>query len=112
MYKLIFVIVMIFWVIVGCNATSVNKEIVAQENLESATMVDAAPSKIAEDGLCMADTLSFLVGQPETALQAMNYPENTRVLIKGNQPSVKDFDPTRLNLVLGSDRSIVLVYCG
>ena len=112
MYKLIFKGVIIFLVIAGCNATSTNKEVVVQENLEATTISDAAPSKIAEDGLCMADTLSFLVGQPETALQAMNYPENTRILIKGHQPLMKDFDPTRLNLVLGGDRSIILVYCG
>ncbi len=112
MYKLIFMVVISFLAFVGCNTNNEKTEVVVQEDFESATMFSVAPSKVAEDGLCMADTLSFLVGQPETALQAMNYPENTRILIEGNEPLVKDFDPTRLNLVLGGDRSIVFVYCG
>ena len=111
MYKLFFFLALMFGSVLGCNTTSTDQITVESENLAVQKSFELAPSKIAEDGLCMADTLSFLVGQPESALQAMDYPDNTRVLIKG-QPLMQDFDPTRLNLVLGRDRSIVLVYCG
>ena len=69
------------------------------------------PSEVVEDGSCMANTLSFLVGQPDTALQAMQYPDNTRILVHGQV--VDSFvDPSRLNLVIGLDRNIKFVYCG
>jgi hypothetical protein len=111
LYKLFFFLPLIFVTFSGCNTTSTDQITIESKNLAVHKTFEVAPSKIAEDGLCMADTLSFLVGQPESALQAMDYPDNTRVLIK-DQPLMQDFDPTRLNLVLGRDRSIVLVYCG
>ena len=52
-----------------------------------------------------------MVGQPDTALNAMNYPLNTRVMVVG-QIVTKEVDPERLNLVIGSEKRIVFVYCG
>ena len=103
--------ILLFLTFVGCNTTDgtnnrlpLNKE---TENFQE----QMPPSQVVENGLCMADTLSFLIGQPETALDAMRYPDNTRVLVHGQvvNPGV---DPTRLNLVLGIDRRIKFVYCG
>ena len=74
--------------------------------------VEAEPSKNNSSGECLADTLSFLIGQPETALAAMEYPVNTRVLTEGQDLSMADKDETRLNLVIGFDRRIVNVFCG
>ena len=73
--------------------------------------VGTPPSEVVENGTCMANTLSFLVGQPESALQAMQYPENTRILVHG-QVVNSIVDPARLNLVIGLDRNISFVYCG
>ena len=42
--------------------------------------VETEESKSTSTGECLADTLSFLIGQPETALAAMEYPADTRVL--------------------------------
>ena len=77
----------------------------------SETSSDFPPSPVAEYGSCMADTLSFLVGQPETALKAMQYPDNTRILTHGQLVN-SIMDPSRLNLVIGIDRNIKFVYCG
>ena len=95
----------------GCQSTdSITKTDVISEAENQAQSLKT-PSKVAENGVCMADTLSFLVGQPETALEAMEYPENTRILVQG-QSIDSVIDPTRLNLVLGFDRTIKFVYCG
>ncbi len=74
--------------------------------------VEAEPSKSTKQGECLADTLSFLVGQPETALAAMEYPANTRVFSVGQEVDLESEDPSRLNLVIGSDRKIENVFCG
>ena len=66
----------------------------------------------ASQGECLADTLSFLVGQPETALAAMEYPANTRVLSEGQVVNLEDSNSSRLNLVIGTERKIVNVFCG
>ena len=95
--------------LLGCNTTDNNLRTSAE--MEGSLQVQKTPSLVAEDGTCMADTLSFLVGQPETALDAMKYPENTRILVHG-QVVNPGLDPTRLNLVLGIDRYIKFVYCG
>ena len=111
MLRSIFVLVAMFILLQGCQSTDTNG--LSEVNIENkgSEEIGRPPSEVAENGLCMADTLSFLVGQPETALDAMKYPENTRILVHGQvvNPSI---DPTRLNLVLGLDRNIRFVYCG
>ena len=103
--------VLLFLILLGCNTTDGTDSTVSlNKGVESVT-AQKPPSQIAENGLCMADTLSFLIGQPETALEAMRYPENTRVLVHG-QVVNPGIDPSRLNLVLGIDRKIKFVYCG
>ncbi len=63
-------------------------------------------------GKCLADTLSFLIGQPETALAAMEYPADTRVLSESQEFNIDQNYGSRLNLVIGTDRTIVNVFCG
>ena len=60
----------------------------------------------------LANTLSFLIGQPETALAAMEYPADTRVLNENQDQSIDENYSSRLNLVIGSDRRITNVFCG
>ncbi len=98
-------------VLLGCNTTGADSEGSDQVSKLSETAARRPPSTAVEGGSCMADTLSFLVGQPETALQAMQYPENTRILVHG-QVVNSVIDPSRLNLVIGLDRNIRFVYCG
>ena len=74
--------------------------------------VEVEPSKSTKKGECLADTLSFLVGQPETALAAMEYPASTRVFSEGQEIELDNGDPSRLNLVIGAERKIVNIFCG
>ena len=74
--------------------------------------VETEPSQSTSKGECLADTLSFLVGQPETALAAMEYPANTRVFPEGQEVNIENNQPSRLNLVIGSERKIVNIFCG
>ena len=111
MVKLIFLVGIFPLILLGCNTAGVQNEVSETGNNLSENAASLPPSKVAEDGSCMANTLSFLVGQPETALQAMQYPENTRILVHG-QVVDSIVDPSRLNLVIGLDRSIRFVYCG
>ena len=101
----------LFPTLLGCNTTGSDVELDSSANSQDEVSLSKPPSQAVEDGSCMANTLSFLVGQPETALEAMKYPENTRVLVHG-QVVNPILDPSRLNLVLGLDRSIRFVYCG
>ena len=100
-----------FPTLLGCNTAASNVELDSSANNQVGLDLSIPPSQVVEDGSCMANTLSFLIGQPETALEAMKYPENTRILVYGQvvNPNV---DPSRLNLVLGLDRNIRFVYCG
>jgi hypothetical protein len=65
-----------------------------------------------EEGQCIANNLRFLVGQPETALGAMEYPANTRIIFLDKNESIENSNPKRLSIVVGSQRKIVSVYCG
>ena len=111
MLRSILIMTFLFPTLLGCNTTGSNVELDSSANSQGGVSLSKPPSQVIEDGSCMANTLSFLVGQPETALEAMKYPENTRVLVHGQvvNPVV---DPSRLNLVLGLDRNIRFVYCG
>tara|TARA_A100001011_G_scaffold399504_1_gene508459 strand:+ start:2471 stop:2806 length:336 start_codon:yes stop_codon:yes gene_type:complete len=111
MFKLMVLIGIGCLVLLGCSTSAIDTGVSTSINKIDETAVKKPPSKVAENGSCMANTLSFLVGQPETALQAMTYPENTRILVHG-QIVNSVIDPTRLNLVLGLDRNISFVYCG
>ena len=111
MARLIFLIVSFSLILLGCNTAGSDVEVkVSADNLGD-TAINIPPSEVVEDGSCMANTLSFLVGQPESALQAMQYPDNTRILVHG-QVVNSGIDPSRLNLVIGLDRNIKFVYCG
>ncbi len=74
--------------------------------------VETEESKSTSTGECLADTLSFLIGQPETALAAMEYPADTRVLNEYQDQSIDENYSSRFNLVIGSDRRITNVFCG
>ena len=111
MFRLRFLIIMVFFTLIGCNTTGGDAELDSFDNDISDMSVGTPPSEVVENGTCMANTLSFLVGQPESALQAMQYPENTRILVHG-QVVNSIVDPARLNLVIGLDRNISFVYCG
>ena len=112
MFRLIIFISTLSLTLIGCNTTGddVQRDTAPVDNVSDAS-ISVPPSTVVEDGSCMANTLSFLVGQPETALQAMQYPDNTRILVHGQVVNTL-VDPSRLNLVIGLDRNIKFVYCG
>ena len=68
--------------------------------------------KLTDDGQCIARNLSFLVGQPESALGAMEYPANTRIIFLDRNESIENNNTKRLSIIVGSQRKIVSVYCG
>jgi len=68
--------------------------------------------KLNKDGQCIANNLRFLVGQPETALGAMEYPANTRIIFLDKNQSIENNNAKRLSIIVGSQRKIVSVYCG
>ena len=68
--------------------------------------------KLTDDGQCIARNLSFLVGQPESALGAMEYPSNTRIVFLDRNESIENTNPKRLSIIVGSQKKIVSVYCG
>ena len=65
-----------------------------------------------KDGQCIANNLRFLVGQPETALGAMEYPANTRIIFLDKNKAIDNSNSKRLSIIVGSQRKIVSVYCG
>ncbi len=111
MPRLFFILTVLCLTLQSCQSNNTTVESVSSIEDKEMEKLSSPPSQIAENGVCMADTLSFLVGQPETALDAMKYPDNTRILVHGQlvNPGI---DPARLNLVLGFDRNIKFVYCG
>ena len=68
--------------------------------------------KLTEDGQCIAPNLSFLVGQPESALGAMEYPANTRIIFLDRNETIENSNSKRLSIIVGSQKKIVSVYCG
>ena len=68
--------------------------------------------KLTDDGQCIARNLSFLVGQPESALGAMEYPSNTRIIFLDRNESIENTNPKRLSIIVGSQKKKVSVYCG
>ena len=68
--------------------------------------------KLTNDGQCIARNLSFLVGQPESALGAMEYPANTRIIFLDRNESIENTNSKRLSIIVGSQKKIVSVYCG
>ena len=68
--------------------------------------------KLTEDGQCIARNLSFLVGQPESALGAMEYPANTRIIFLDGNERIENTNSKRLSIIVGSQKKIVSVYCG
>ena len=56
--------------------------------------------KLTDDGQCIARNLSFLVGQPESALGAMEYPSNTRIIFLDRNESIENTNPKRLSIIV------------
>ena len=60
---------------------------------------------------CLAEIFSFLIGQPKSAIAAIEYPYNTRLFYLDEEKS-DAFVANRLNLILDSSDKIIQVYCG
>ena len=62
-------------------------------------------------GSCGASTLQWLVGQPDSALQAMSFPASMRVIRPGTRIT-QDVVPGRLNVSVSGAGVITAVTCG
>ena len=100
-----------FCLISACNTTTQGGYDISQGG-PVPLKVETEESKSTTNRECLADTLSFLIGQPETALAAMEYPVDTRVLNETQDQSIDENYSSRLNLVIGYDRRISNVFCG
>ena len=60
---------------------------------------------------CLSETFLFLIGQPKSAIAAIEYPYNTRLSYLGEEKA-EGFVANRLNLILDNSEKIVQVYCG
>ncbi len=108
-----FILIFFLVILASCNSPNQGNYQITTSSLDGVPLqlrIEEEPSKSSVNRKCLADTLSFLVGQPETALAALEYPANTRVLING-QDSERG-DASRLNIVIGEDRKIINIYCG
>ena len=113
MFRNIFLII-VFCFLSACNTTEDGRYIGYANGLGEPVQlkVETEPSNRTSNGKCLADTLSFLIGQPETALAAMEYPADTRVLTDGQEVILDESNSSRLNLVIGAERKIINVFCG
>ena len=106
-----FIIVTFCFLAVACQS---NQTAIEQPNI---TGIYTGPTignevKLSDDGQCIARNLSFLVGQPESALGAMEYPANTRIIFLDRTETIENTDSKRLSIIVGSQKKIVSVYCG
>lgn len=68
------------------------------------------PATMPDDDACGASALQHLVGQPQSVLDGMSFPEGTRILPPG-APMTMDFRPDRLNIFIGEDGRIERLQC-
>jgi hypothetical protein len=70
---------------------------------------DRMPPLTDPEQACVPDRT--LIGQPESVLAAMTFPEGTRIYRSGDALTM-DYRPDRLNIEIGADGTIIAVSCG
>ena len=60
---------------------------------------------------CLAEVFSFLIGQPKSAIAAIEYPYNTRLFYL-DEEKPDTFVANRLNLIFDDSDKIIQIYCG
>ena len=107
----IFFIITFCFLVVACQT---NQQNIDQPNITGTYTGPTIGNKVklTDDGQCIASNLSFLVGQPESALGAMEYPANTRIVFLDRNESIENTNSKRLSIIVGSQKKIVSVYCG
>ncbi|MBW7922212.1 MAG: hypothetical protein H3C51_08955 [Rubellimicrobium sp.] len=78
--------------------------------LALAACVAGEPAAVADEDTCGAAALEHLVGQPQSVLDGMTFPDGTRILPPG-APMTMDFRPDRLNIFIGEDGLIERLQC-
>ena len=78
--------------------------------LLAACVTTPEPEPINTDA-CLASGSQNLVGQSADILAAMTFPIGTRLIYPGTAVT-EDFNPERLNFVVGPSNRIEEVYCG
>jgi hypothetical protein len=68
-----------------------------------------APDPLPPEIACMPD--QSLVGQPDSVLAAMTFPQGTRIFRSGDALTA-DYSASRLNIEIGVDDTIIRVSCG
>lgn len=63
------------------------------------------------DGMCGAEDLQGLVGQPVAVLDSMRFSQTLRVIYPGMAVTM-DYSAKRLNIQVGDDKTIIRVSCG
>ena len=112
--------------IVCCNTTNPSQQDLSYEIKENSNPVELVDSegkkplflklaprpKVGEvEHECLAEVFSFLIGQPKSAIAAIEYPFNTRLFYLGEEKS-DVFVKNRMNLILDNSDKIIQIYCG
>ncbi len=69
------------------------------------------PVPAPREDACGAAGMQSFIGQDRSVLAAMTFPAGTRIIEAGS-PVTMDFNPRRLNIVIGSTGRIERVSCG
>ena len=117
--RLVFFYSLLF-ALISCNSTEQIQQIPISEDADVLEVNESAPIvlKLApkpKNGVsehkCLAEIFLFLIGQPKSAIAAIEYPYNTRLLYFG-EDKAQVFVENRLNIILDKSEKIADVYCG
>ena len=116
----------LFFGLICCNATTSSQQdlnydikenslpnelIDVEENIPLVLKLAPRPKVGDVEHECLADIFSFLIGQPKSAIAAIEYPYNTRLFYLDEEKS-DAFVANRLNLILDNSDKIIQVFCG
>ena len=60
---------------------------------------------------CDAANYSQFMGEPQSVFASATFPAPMRIIQVG-QPVTQDFNPDRINFVIGNDGTVVQIWCG
>lgn len=78
--------------------------------LALAACIDGEPGTMPDADQCGAAALQSLVGQPQSVIDSMTFPDGTRIILP-DTPVTMDYRPDRLNIQIGEDGLVESVHC-
>lgn len=78
--------------------------------LALAACIAEVPGAMPAEDQCGAAALQSLVGQPQSVINGMTFPDGTRIILPGMAVTM-DYRPDRLNIQIGEDGLVESVHC-